>query len=336
LASILALRKRRQAARLFLLAAPVEAGCFAWWQRLGYYDGMFSFHKFVVVFAGTAALLIVPGAFWLITNRWGWPPLIKVRSIAGAPIRQPIIPNAAILLLLVFACACASLYFPLAEGDCGGRPPVSVQTSPRQVVFTGRILYLDHHWFSKDTVSHWAVLRVDRVYWGLPRWMTGIVALRGYFSATDDGQEYFVDAHRSEGALTRFLPIVEHYPCCHTALFSDAKVDLRVLQDGPPKSNVRIIGRVYSFLPDGPGTEFVPGATIVVTGPAGGVTAITDQNGIYDLRDLPPGHYSVWLRSREQGGTGLKPEHVWETDLNLKPGDVWGGDLYLPTEAPQR
>ena len=317
LASILALRNRRQAARLFLLTAPVMAGCFAWGQRLGRYDGTFSFRKFTLVFAGTAVLLIAPGLFWLITGRWGWRPLITRREQPGVSPRQPFILNLSLFSFLIVVCAFGSLYFPIYELDCGGHPPVSVQTSPKQAVFTGKVLFVARPQFSE--LRYWALLRVERVYWGLPRWMTGIVFVRGYFRGTDAGQEYFVDAYRSEGALTRFLPIVEHYPCCHTMPISDAEVDLRVLQDGTSKSGTRIIGRVYSFLSDRPGERFVPGVTVVVIGPAGSLSTTTDKSGIYDFRNLPPGYYSIRV--------GLN-EHGW---VDLKPGAVAGSDLWLPS-----
>ena len=318
LASILALRNRRQAAWVSLLVAPLAGGCLAWWQRMLRYDGHFSVRQTILVFAGTAALLIVPGFFWLITGRRKWPPLISVLSTAGANPRQPAVLNMALFSFVVFVCAVASLYAPLFELDCGGRPPVSVQTSPQQAVFTARVMFIGRSWFSKE--PRWALLRVERIYWGLPRWMAGIVILRSYFREADQGRQYFVDAYRSQGALTRFLPVVEHYPCCHTAFISDAEADLRVLRDGPPKSSVRIIGRVYSFLPRG--MKFVPAVRVEAIGPRGSVFSMTDEHGIYDLKDLPPGRYSLRLGSVEHGGT------------DLKAGDVWGGDLWLPNSSP--
>ena len=93
-----------------------------------------------------------------------------------------------------------------------------------------------------------------------------------------------------------------------------------MLRDGPPKSGGRIIGRVYSFLPDRPGERYVPDVTVVVTSPRGSISIVTDQSGIYDFRDLPPGHYSIRVGSDEHGG------------MDLKPGEVSGSDLYLPRD----
>lgn len=98
----------------------------------------------------------------------------------------------------------------------------------------------------------------------------------------------------------------------------------RVLQDGPSKSGARIIGRVYSFLPDKPGVRFVPDVTVVVIGPAGSLSTITDKSGIYDFRDLPPGYYSFRVGRNEHGR------------MELKPGAVSGGDLWLPNRQALR
>lgn len=317
LGAILALRNRRQAARLFLFTAPVVATCLAWWQRSRSYDPAFSFHRFALVFAGTALLLVAPGLFWLVTGHRGWAPLLSKR--AGLPARQPILLNASLFLFLVLCCMFIALGFPLYELDCGGRPPVSVQTSPLQAVFTARVLFFGHAIIGDPVgggLAPWAVMRVERRYWGVSRWNPGIVIVRGYFRREDAGQEYFVDGLRSQGALTRFLPVVEHYPCCHTARLRDAGVDLRVLRDGPSKSGGRIVGRVYRFSTDG--EKWVPAVRVEVIGPTGDVSTTTDQDGIYDLKDLLPGHYSVRVGSGER----------WE--LDLKQGDVRGGDIYLP------
>jgi hypothetical protein len=318
LPSILALRSRRQAAWVLIVLAPVIGSCFAWWQRLERYNGLFSFRKAVLVFTGTAALAVLPGLFWLITSRWEWQPLVGARN---TPARQPLVLNAALLVFLVFGCAVASLCFPTFEYGCNGvLPPVSVQSSPRQAVFIGKVLFLPRlHSHPEDDFS-WAVMRVDHVYWGLPLWMRKIVLVRGYFRGTDDGQQYFVDAHRSQGALTRFLPVVEHYPCCHTILLNYADVDLRVLRDGPPKSGGRIIGRLWRLRtpPGRPNySESVANATVMLAGPMGEVSTTTGTDGIFDFRDLPPGHYSISVGSYELG------------TKDLKAGEVWGGSLWL-------
>jgi hypothetical protein len=317
LASILALRSRRHAARVFLLAAPIVVVCVAWfWLR--HHDGSISFPTIVLFVIGAAAFLVLPGVFWLITSRRGWPPLIGTRK---APARQPLLLNALLLLFLVFGCTVASVCFFSFESCNEVLPPVSVQSSPMQAVFTGRILLLALHPFHDEPHFVWAAVRVDHVYWGLPVWMCDFVLVRGYFNSTDDGQQYFVDAHRSRGVLTRFLPVLENYPCCHTTPVKYAEVDLRVLQDGPPKLGGRIIGRLWRLRPPGR-SELVANEPVAITGPTGTVSTATDSDGIFDFRDLPPGHYSIYIDSRYYGGT------------DLKVGDVWGGDLWLRPSVP--
>jgi len=270
LAPILALRNRRHAATILLTAAPLVAVCFVFWQRSFEQPGAVSFlQELSLAVAWTAGLLVVPGLFWVITSRRGWRPLNQ-KILVGNRLRQPIILNSFLLLVLMSVSAFMSLYLPLYGTDCyKGLPPVFAQTSPRHTVFTGRVLSVGRP--VNAWSSPWALVQVEHVYWGLPHWMRWIVFVRGYFKDTDKGQEYLVDAHRSEGALTRFLPVVEFYPCCHTVPLSYAQVDLRVLHDGPPKSGVRIIGRVYRVLGGKPGWMFIQGVPVTVTGPVGSV-----------------------------------------------------------------
>lgn len=321
LASILGLRNRKHAAYLFLsdavLADVILFTAGVWWWLHVREQGGDPLMVSSLALAGTTVLLGLPGFFWLMTGRRGWRPLIKQRASPEKPSRQPVVANALLLLLFLSGCAFVSLYRPAGpELNCyKGLPPVSVQSSPRHAVFAGKVLSLGRPWQSWG--SPWALVRVERVYWGLPFWMTRIVFVRGYFSAMDKGQEYFVDAHRSDGLLTRFFPVVDEYACCHSTLLSYAKVDLRVIQDGPPTSSVRIIGRVYRRLPDKPRFGFIPNVTVTVTGPQGSVSTVTDGDGIYDLKDLPPGPYSIAVGPSEFGKASLKSGDVWASDLDL-------------------
>lgn len=319
LASILALRNRRQSAYLFLLAAVLVVAILVMIGLVGWvrFEFDISFlQAFGLVLAGIAGFLFLPGLFWLLTDRRGWRPLIG-RGVSAENLgRQPVIFNSLLLLLLLSGCAFGSLYFPLGmELNCyKGQAPVFAQTSRRHVVFTGRVISLGRP--VQGWGCPWALIRVERVYWGLPRWMSGIVFVRGFFRVADSGQEYFVDAHRSNGLLTRFFPVVDEYACCHSAILTDAKVDLRVLEEGPPKSGVRVIGRLYRIMPV-QGWRYVSGVTVVVTGPRGSVSVVTDEDGIYDLKDLPPGSYSLLIGSTEYGRADLKAGSVWARDLDL-------------------
>lgn len=94
-----------------------------------------------------------------------------------------------------------------------------------------------------------------------------------------------------------------------------AVISLRVLQDGPPKSGVRIIGQVFEsyFAASSPAR----GVNVRIAGPNGDVVLATDDQGIYDITGLPPGHYSVGVGSREAIWTG-----------ELKTGEIGGTDTY--------
>jgi hypothetical protein len=322
LASVLALRSRRQAARVFLLATPVILLCFARWLWHGRDDADFSYVTVILFMIGTAAFLILPGSFWLVSSRRGWQALIRARETAT---RQPRLLNAALLVLLAFGCSVASLCLFSYESGCNVLlPPVSAPSSPMQAVFAGKVLFFAVNRFAQEEAFQWAIVRVDHVYWGLPVWMRGIVFVRGYFSS-EYGRQYFVDAHRSSGILTRFLPVLEYYPCWHTAPIGYAEVDLRVLRDGPPKSGGRIIGRLWRlrFSPGRNHSESVPDTTVTLSGPSGIVSTTTDSDGIYDFRELPPGRYSIRVDSQEYGAT------------DLKVGDVRGGDLWLRNQGSQ-
>src|ERR1700676_1668567 len=67
LGSIVALGSRRPAGILFLLAAPIAAGCFAWWLRFGRYDSSVTLSRPFLVFAVASLPFAIPGTFWLIT-----------------------------------------------------------------------------------------------------------------------------------------------------------------------------------------------------------------------------------------------------------------------------
>jgi hypothetical protein len=315
LGSILGLRNRRVAAYLFLADALLVAGVLAATALIQRDVSVGS----TLAIAGTTSLFLFPGLFWLVTSRWEWRPLVRWKALGASSSRPSVIFNAFLLLALVLACTFASLYLPFDFNCYKGGRPVSVQTSARHTVFTGKVIVVGHPLNSWGYA--WALVRVDHVYWGLPRWMRFVVFVRGYFKETDKHEEYFVDANRSAGLLTRFFPVVEFYSCCHSKLLKNAEVDLRVLREGPPKSGVRIIGCIYSSLPNEPGVRHLQGVSVTVTGPRGSTSTVTDGEGIYDFRELPPGLYSIRVGTHEHGAT------------NLRVGDVWGNDVWLPRDA---
>jgi hypothetical protein len=101
-------------------------------------------------------------------------------------------------------------------------------------------------------------------------------------------------------------------------------VDLRVLQDGPPKDGVRIIGRVYTGMYVT--SEPARGIKLLITGPGGSISTTTDHQGVYDLVGLAPGHYSVDVESgshsdyRDRAQADVKSGEVWEATLIANSG----------------
>jgi hypothetical protein len=152
----------------------------------------------------------------------------------------------------------------------------------------------------------------------LPSWAPDLVILRGFFKQ-GERKQYFVDGIRSQGLLTHFLPIIEPQHCGRTDFLEGAMVDLRVLQDGPPTSGIRIIGRVYTDMYAA--SEPARGAKLLITGPTGTISTATDQQGIYDLIGLPPGHYIVEIELENQR------RYSYRSEGDVKPGEVWGSDL---------
>jgi hypothetical protein len=99
----------------------------------------------------------------------------------------------------------------------------------------------------------------------------------------------FVDGELRAGVLSRVFSIIQPSVCGRTTLLRDAQIDLRVLQDGPPRNGVRIIGEVQH--------DFIRQANVavVISGPAGSITVKSDADGIYDISGLPAGVYEVHL-----------------------------------------
>jgi hypothetical protein len=158
---------------------------------------------------------------------------------------------------------------------------------------------------------------VQQHFWGLPWWDHKIVLIG---LPLQSAESFFIDGTRMHGILTQFLPVVEVTPCNRGKLLEDAKVDLRILRDGPPHEGVRIIGQVEHF-----NRKNVPGLQVTIASPAVTTTVVTDQNGIYDLSGLPPGHYAITANA--------KPVRVGRNRCDsyegVKSGEVWGCTLQI-------
>ena len=327
LGSIIALWNRRRAGVLLLLAAPVPGVCFAWWQRHGrYHEGLF-LTETLLPFALSLLPLAIPGIFWLLTARAGWADTLNSNFVRKRHVQ--LFAGVGLFASFVLVALVWSLYSPKYRWtECyKGLPPPSVPRFSGQAVFTARSVFVGGRgkWVVPDRGSwgSWSLMRVQRKFWGLPRWIPGFVIVRGYFRV--EKMDYLVDGQRSQGLLTHFLPFIDWYPCCYTEPAAYAIADLRVLREGPPKSGVRIIGTVYRDVSGGGGPA--RNVEVVITGPKGTISTTTDEQGVYDVSGLPEGHYSVKARSADRDGYGH------EEQGDVKSGEVWGATLISPTHG---
>lgn len=319
-ASLLAVRRRKLAGVLFILIAPVIGWCFAWPERFGPPHGAFSASRFLSVFDWVALVFAVPGVFWVLTWWLHWPPVVVAPLAPGTRIRLTALVAVFLFVTCVTGSICLRKYD--LEGECRGFPSLIAQRSPDQTVFIARIVFVGYPYEPLSPFASWSIVRVEHRFWGLPSWAPGLLILRGYFKKGERGS-YLVDGRRSPELLTHFLPMIEPYPCGHTAPLDHAVVDLRLLHDGPPKTGIRIIGRVYrNIYPRG---EPAPGVKLLLTGPEGNFSTTTDEQGVYDLVGVPPGHYSVDVESgshlirRDKAEGDVKSGEVWESELIARP-----------------
>lgn len=306
--------------------------------------------------AGWSALLVAFGLFWLGTNKWGWSPLVAPRPTSRRERLWILCATCAAIVLLDIAATLAFTAFgsSLWGPDCGGRALFSKPAFAGHAVFTARLVYVGHKntdrlgWQAGD----WAIGVVQDRFWGLPRWNSHLVLLT--HAIFWEGETYFIDGRRPEGLLTRLLPIVEAGPCARSRPIVDATVDLRALHESPLATGARIIGFVrkpepwtQGLTPPKPHTPFV-GAKIWVTGASGKTSAVTDQEGIYEIDNLPPDDYTLTVDLPETQTAPvreLKKENFvysklievdfqvsWDGSIEGTVKDVGGGPMHVGVE----
>jgi hypothetical protein len=306
---LLAIRHRKRALYLFLISA-----CLA-----GIPLGMSHWSKALLPrLAGWSAPFALIGLFWLGTDKLGWPPLVlpRPRTLSRRVGAVALVCLTVLFLDVAATFALSALGSSLFSPACSGKRLFAHPVSPGHAVFTARVIFVGRsiaalsHLGGIDFSSHstrargrrvgdWAIGVVRERFWGLPSVGPRLVLLTNFIFWQDE--TYFIDGARAHGLLTRLLPIVEAGPCTRTRPEHDAIVDLRVLRRPPSARGTHLIGFVRQpeafvggLAPPTPPNPSV-GAKIRVTGPTGTRIATTDQSGVYQLDDLPPGDYTLQL-----------------------------------------
>ena len=302
--SWIALRNRRRAGILFLIAAPVPA--------FRAYLSEDSSIRSVTLIVFTAFLLM--GLFWHRTNRSDWPPLTA--RLASTRHRVAVRLGALLLLacLVIIGSAAIALVPFQGHGECAGAWPFASPRRPGHTAFVATIPWIP-----------FAI--VHEHFWGLPFWSTrfALIARAGIGGKLRGGNTYFIDGHRPTGLVTRFLPMVEIRFCGRSRPVSAAGLDVRILREGRSIKGVRVIGQVL-----GDYHKPAMGVNVRIIGPMGTITVITDKDGIYDIPDLPAGHYEVRIDR-------CKPEdRQFNCDVNstsdFKDGDVFVNEIAIPPD----
>ena len=304
-ASLAAVRSRKRAALVCLAAAPLPF----------FFSGTLAYLTFgdrAAIAEPSVAVLVVLGLFWFITYRFHWPDLISQGTMTSRT--RFLLVGASGFSLLVLASVAAIAFTIRAPdiGDCAAPPPFAKPKSSEQVVLTARVVHVGNVLGSVSLVQH--------RYWGLPSY-SKLVFLP---VSAKPGDTFFIDGQLGMGILTRYLFPVINMHCSRSAPLQEAAVDLRVLREGPPTDGVRVIGQVVRYEP-GYERQGIPHVPVTITGPMGSVVTITDQEGIYDLKNVPEGSYSVRTDTENEimrDSTLVKSMAVLFAYTKVKFGDV--------------
>jgi hypothetical protein len=335
-AGLLALRRRSWTLYLFAFTVVLTGVGFgiSHWSK-----------AFLPPFAGWSAIFLLFGLFWRGATNRGWRSVLQPRARS---LSQRIAAFA--LTCIVVLCVDVAVTFglfalgsSLFSGDCRGKPLFVHPESPFHAVFTARVIFVgrsiealtrDRGLFrdpqikgARDPhVGDWAIGVVEERFWGLPSW-SRLVLLTNFIYWKDAA--YFVDGSRGRGLLTRVLPIVEgRVSCSRTKPVQDAIVDLRALHEAPSRTGTRLFGYVRepeTFVGGlAPPTlpKLAPRARIRLMGPSGARIITTDQSGIFQEDNLPPGDYTLELLLPDDEVDGFFESERSPVKVHVEPGSV--------------
>jgi len=267
------------------------------------------------------ALCLGLGLFWLLTEKFDWPPLkaagsISLRrriAVAAIAITFVVVLNVAGTLVL------AAMQSSLNGPDCTGHPLFAEPLYPGQAVFTARMIRVGHEKnVSGKWVGEWGIGVVQERFWGVPWFASHIVLLTNHVFR--ERESYFVDGRRSYGFFGRFLPIFEAGPCARSRPLVDATLELRAAREGRPTNGATILGRVILFEGNSDWMHAKPsvvyaGAKVRLTASSGTRTATTDRQGVYEFSGLPSEDYSVTLDLPETQTVYAQPSRIGKERL---------------------
>lgn len=319
LASLLAPYNQRVAARIYLWVAP-----FVFFLGLLFVRALGGPVVAAVIYL---CLVVVPGLFWRAAAKRNWPSLLGNSDLSHSRRLSPlwVCGLSCTALVVAFFWSLGMPWWPLV-GDCAGASLFDDRGTPVGIDFTAKILFVGPATY--QGWSLWSVVRVEERFSGRTWWTPDTVILRGFFKPGDRSTRHFVEGWRSHAALTHFLPVIEPLQCGHTAPVKDAVVAIRILRDGPPKSGVRVIGRLYKggYLTNGSSRAPLAGIAVNIAGPNGSIISVTDADGVYDAHG-PPGLYKLHLAT---GDAHVESTYLTESPtMELKSGQAGGAAFYV-------
>jgi transposase InsO family protein len=223
---------------------------------------------------------------------------------------------------------------PAWSCSCVGTPKPACNADDRDsavLLITAVSVTEDKH-FTKHggpKLGFLAEARIDQRFGGLPEWVgNSITVYSGYPCdwLIVEGEQYLVVVHK-DSIVRGEPPFVHILSCGRTRLVSQAKTDLRLLDEASQPGR-RVVGQVLRTSLGAYRLDYnqpVSGAVVTIRGHRRTVRATTDADGLYDIAGLPPGYYTATVKLPK--GWTAKP-----LEVDLSTGGCADGTIpALPT-----
>ena len=183
--------------------------------------------------------------------------------------------------------------------DCDSNPSPCDAFASADAVLVGKVTriipeYIRDIWTRDKDYDQTAHVAVEVTYKGVTR---RAIVLRQLGRADAPkfvlGSRYLFYANRDSKTGRWWIK-----PCGRTRMAEYVEDDLRYIRASRVSANrSRIAGEIsqYAMDPDNPAetTRRMPGVTVHVIGPNKKYTTATDEHGVYEVLDLPPGRYRI-------------------------------------------